>query len=169
MRISILAVLAIVSMLIACSNKDAILTNGNGQADIRHVWWKLESFEPVAGGSITLAPTTDYYLVFVVDTTISGKTDSLLFPTVTSERKCNASLSGKDSLCGNTYDALSWVGNNGSLRVGPIITTKVGCRSSYSYMDYLRALGEATSFQITNNKLTVFHSGGTKKLEFVKR
>lgn len=142
MRETIFVALTFVSMFVACSNTTS--TNGNDPVDIKNVWWRLEWFEAVTGDTITLAPD-ESYLAFFADT-LWGKTDSL---------------------CRNTYYAAYWVGNHDSLSIGPINTTKVGCRSSYA--EYLLALGNATSFQIIDNELIVFHSGGTKKLSFVKQ
>jgi heat shock protein HslJ len=145
MGVAIFIVPIVASVLAGCSNTTS--TDVGASADIGNVWWRLEFFEPATGGSRTLAPAEEDYLVLFADTT----------------------LSGKDSLCGNTYNASCRMGKDDSISIGPISTTKIYCPSSHSYMDYLKALEKATSFQVRRDRLTIFHSDDTKRLEFVEQ
>jgi heat shock protein HslJ len=144
MRITIFIAVVTLFALTACSNKNDVSASGNG-SNIKNVWWRLESFEPLTGGTITLA-TDDVYLVLFADSGLTGKTDSR---------------------CSNYYQATYWVGCSDSLSIGVIVSTEALCRPTY--WGYLKALEKAVSFVINDNRLTIFHSGGTRKLEFVKQ
>lgn len=157
MRIAALITLNVFLVLGGCSNPSS--TNDNNQGDIRNVWWKVVSFEPVIGDTITLA-RNEIYLVLFADSNLTSKPDSTWGSFF--------NLRGKtDSLCRNTYYGTYQIGKNDALSISPIATTKVWCPKSYT--DYLRALEKATSFRVSKDRLTVFHSGGAKKLEFVKQ
>ena len=54
MRKVCIAVFAIASVLMSCSDKGDTPTNGSTPTDIRGVWWRLESFESDSNGTIVL-------------------------------------------------------------------------------------------------------------------
>ena len=58
----------------ACS--DSISPNQNIPANLKNIWWEVQSFQSVTGEIITLAPTEDYFFFFG-DSTIYGKSDTL--------------------------------------------------------------------------------------------
>ncbi|HOU17223.1 MAG: META domain-containing protein [Candidatus Marinimicrobia bacterium] len=126
----------------ACS--DSTSPNQNIPANLKNIWWEVQSFQSVTGEIITLAPTEDYFLLFG-DSTIYGKSDTL---------------------CGNNYHAPYWIGGNDSLSIGLIISTEAWCRSNY--WKYLSALQNATSYKINDNTLTIFFND-SKRILYTRR
>ncbi len=158
MRITFLVAFGLMSGLFACSDKGINSTDGNNLSNIKNTWWSLQSFESVTGDTVTLASNQGYFVLFA-DSSVSSEPDSIYG---------NASLRGKtDSLCRNIYGANYWIGDDNSLSVGPIWTTKIYCGSSYT--QYLQALGNAASFQISNDTLTIFQRDDRKWLIFIKQ
>ncbi len=147
--------LALFLALTSCS--DSTSTNQNVSANITNVWWKVRTFENIAGETITLAPNENYF-VFFADSSIAREPDSVYG---------TFNLHGKtDSSCGNIYMASYKMDLWDSLNIGPIGTTKIYCGTNYN--EYLQALGNAATFQLVDNRLIIFQNDKTKKLIFTK-
>ncbi len=132
--------------LYACSdNSDN--ANDKTLVDIK---WDLQSFE-IVGEAESDVGSQGMILIFTEDDSLEGG---------------SRTIEGDLSVGGNSYWSNYEAGNNNSMYINVVATTKVGTPEGSRYWEYLEALANSSSYEIEGDKLRIFYDGRTKALNF---